>query len=486
MTKKARKIVLPSLLVTEIAEATDDGAIRIRLPESYQEEDYFVRPRQDEAYIPRRLSDISISSKFQFNLFPIVLDAQGAPWAEANVYLLSRIMESYPPSMPTYASIANDLAAYRRFLDETGIDWICFPANKLNRPTYRYRGHLKLAIAAGEIEGSTAKRRMSAIISFYRWIINEGVLTPANVPWRESAHYLELKDAYGFRLSKKVTTTDLSIQVPKQNDPYSGNIDDGGKLRPLSQDEQTWLLDALVSLGNTEMTLIHLFALFTGARSQTILTFRVRHVLVDMDETHLFELRMPVGPGTGIDTKNDKQLVLHIPVWIYQMLRTYALSDRARKRRCLAVGGDTEDQYLFLSIRGAPLYQSKAELEAFNDSASIRHAKTGQGVRQFITERVIPFIRKKHNNTTFRYQFHDTRATFGMNLTDAQLELVAKGEVTLHEAREFVKNRMSHESSVTTDRYLQYRNNLKFIRTTNAAYDNHLRKLAERAFKDIQ
>jgi hypothetical protein len=73
-----------------------------------------------------------------------------------------------------------------------------------------------------------------------------------------------------------------------------------------------------------------------------------------------------------------------------------------------------------------------------------------------------------------------------MNLTDVQLGLVAKGEVTLHEAREFVKTRMCHESSATTDRYLQYRNNLKLVRSVGAAYDNHLRYLAERALEDIQ
>ncbi|WP_229800251.1 site-specific integrase [Vogesella alkaliphila] len=388
--------------------------------------------------------------------------------------------------MSTYSSIADDLAAYRRYLDEAGIDWMHFPAHKLSRPTYRYSGHLKLAIAAGEIASSTAKRRMSAVISFYAWLISEGVLAPEYSPWKASDRYIELKDTHGFKFSKRVTTTDVSLHIAKQDDPYAGTIDDGGKLRPLSQDEQAWLLEALISLSNTEMTLIHLFALLTGARIQTILTFRVRHVLLELDEPHPFELRFPVGPGTGIDTKNDKQLVLHIPVWFYQMLRTYAQSERARRRRHRAVGGDTEDQYLFLSIRGTPLYQSKAGSQTFNASASIRHAKAGQGVRQFITERVIPFIREKYNTPGFSYQFHDTRATFGMNLTDAQLGLVSKGEVTLHEAREFVKNRMCHESSATTDRYLQYRKNLKLVRAATAAYSNHLRQLAELALRDIQ
>ncbi|MBK0413128.1 hypothetical protein JD974_01795 [Chromobacterium haemolyticum] len=327
---------------------------------------------------------------------------------------------------------------------------------------------------------------MSSIISFYTWLRDEGVLVPAHVPWKGSDRYIELKDMHGFKYSKRVITTDVSIRVPKQDDPYAGTIDDGGKLRPLAHEEQGWLMDALISLGNTEMTLIHLFGLLTGARIQTILTFRVRHALVELDDPPPPELRFPVGPGTGIDTKNDKQLVLHIPVWFYQMLRTYAYSERAHRRRCRADGGDSEDQYLFLSVRGTPLYQCKADSQTFDDTNNLRHAKAGQGVRQFMTERVIPLIREKYGASSFHYRFHDTRASFGMNLTDAQLGLVAKGESTLHQAREFVKARMCHESSATTDRYLQYRNNLKLIRAVSANYNEHLRLLAECVLVNVQ
>jgi hypothetical protein len=282
-----------------------------------------------------------------------------------------------------------------------------------------------------------------------------------------------------------VTTTDVSIKVPRQVDPYAGTIDDGGKLMPLPLEAQEWLLEALLAQGNTEMTLIHLFGLLTGARIQTILTFRVRHALVEFDDSNLAEIRFAVGRGTGIDTKNNKQMVLHIPRWFYEMLRTYARSERARQRRARAGGGDTDDQYLFLSIRGAPLYQSKAELVQFNQKNKLRHAKVGQGVRQFITERIIPYVRQ-HHSTTFKYSFHDTRASFGMNLTDHQLALVARGMVTLHQAREFVKIRMGHESSATTDLYLQYRSNLKLVRQVAQDYSAHLRALSVSAMDGLR
>ena len=477
MTKSARKILLPSFVITELASPTDENAIRVKLPTGSHDEAYFIRPKQDDIGNGEH-PDIN-SRGYGFNLFPIVLDAIGAPWAEANIYLLNRIENSLSQNMSTYASIADSLTAYRYYLDETGIDWINFPAKKLSRPTYRYRGYLKLKIAIGEIAGTTAQRRMSAIISFYTWLEKEGVLSPAHAPWKASDQYIDIIDSHGFKLTKVVTTTDLSIKVAKEYDPYEETINDGGKLHPLTKVEQGWLVDALLALGNTEMTLIHLFALLTGARIQTILTFRVQHILLKVDNPNLTEIRIPAGPGTSIDTKNNKRIVLHIPVWFYEMLRTYALSERALIRRSMAKGGDNQNQYLFLSIRGTPLYQAKAETQLFNVSNTLRHAKTGQGVRQFIKERVIPFVRIKFNSSNFHYQFHDTRASFGMNLTDAQLGQVSKGEINLHQAREFVKIRMCHESSATTDKYLKYRNNLKLVRAVSADYDNHLHELVK-------
>lgn len=481
----AKKLLLPKIVLTEVSATPDNDTTCIVIPESQSTPGgtYYTRPKLVASNGKRRNGEPEWNPH-QYNLFPVIFDGAVVPWAEANIYLLSRLEGTVAPVMSTYAGIAVDLAAYRHFIDESGIDWTHFPAHKLSRPTYRYNGHLKFSVGAGEVASKTAKRRMGAVISFYRWLKNEGALIPEHPTWKESDRYIEFKDSHGFSHTKKVITTDVSIRTPKQHDPYDGMIDDGGKLRPLPQNEQEWLLEALIASGNTEMTLIHLFGILTGARIQTILTFRVRHVLVEMDDVQQADLRFPVGPGTGVDTKNDKQMVLHIPVWFYQMLRTYAHSNRAKKRRERAAGGDNENQYLFLSIRGAPLYQSKEDSRVFDSDNLLRHQKTGQGVRQFMTEKVIPFIQTKYSKD-FHYKFHDLRATFGMNLTDHQLSLVEKGEATLSQVREFVKTIMGHESAATTDLYLQYRHNFKLARQTNTQYDSHLRILIEAAMTGL-
>lgn len=480
----ARKTVLPSFVVTGLADAGDSDAIAVVIPDSSWTKGgtYFVRPKKIERESFRR-DGKPTWVPHRFNLYPVVLDAGGAPWAEANMWILDMLESNVAPSMTTYASIAEDLAGYRRFLDETGIDWLHFATHKLQRPTYRFNGHLKHLIQNEEIAPATAKRRMATVIRFYRWLQEEGLFAPANSPWKASDRFVEFTDLHGFKRSKVVTTTDVSIRVAKQDDPYDGTIDDGGKLRPLSQEEQEWLLDALLSRGNTEMILIHLFGLLTGARIQTILTFRLKHALIDTERTQGGVLRLPVGPGTGIDTKNDKKLVIHIPLWFGRMLQTYALSDRAKARRARAAMGDHGDQYLFLSVRGAPLYTAGSDARSFDASNMLRHAKVGQGVRQYIKERIIPFIREKYGVPAFHYRFHDTRATFGMNLVDEKMKRVEAGQATLKEVMDFVQARMGHTSSATTERYLTYRSRLKLVRAAQDGWEARLEKLAQRAME---
>lgn len=468
--REARRILLPVFETTELALTPDENSVEIPLPPASFQKTYSIRKKNNNS-----LKNPPWAGT-QFNLFPLVLDKNGIPWAEATVYLLSRIESSYSPTMSSYASIADSLAAFLRFVEERQIDWMEFPAHKLQRPTYRYQAYLKFEIASANLKASTAKRRMSAVITFYNWLIQEKVFTPANPPWLEADRYIQFKGTYGNPLIKKVKVHDVSIKAPASINPYEDTIDDDGKLRPLNLSEQEWLVEALMALGNTEMLLIHLFGLLTGARLQTILTFRVKHLRLKPSKS-LNDVRIPVGPSTGIDTKNSKKLILHVPTWFYQKLICYVNSERAKRRRSRAEGGDTEEQYVFLSVRGAPLYQSRSQSSTFDSSNLLRHSKTGQGVRQFIYEKVIPFIRNNNGEPGFSYQFHDTRASYGMNLTDFQLDRVKQGDITLHQAREFVKSRMGHESSATTDRYLNYRQNLQIASSINSEYSIHLQKL---------
>lgn len=485
-TRKARKVVLPVFELTELTSADDSEAVFVPLLSTPEDptRGYFVRPTRI-AQTGERRDGKPKWVKHQFNLFPVVLDRSGAPWPEANVYVLSRLESDANPSMATYLSIAEGLADFREFLDETGIDWLVVPQLKWNKPVHRYRAHLVHCSRAGEIAVGTASRHMAAVVGFCRWFLAEKTWLPKFEPFKEKELQIGLLDQHGRAFLKKVKTTDAAVRVPREQDPYDGCIKDGGKLRPLPPSEQKWLTDALIALDNTEMTLVHLVSLLTGARIQTALTLRVHNVLTSVHEDSTAEVRIPAGFGTDIDTKFDKQIVLCFPSWFYRVLQEYARSPRAIKRRLKAKGGDSPSQYLFLSRNGEPLYESKADIAKFDPDKTTRHAKVGQAVRQFVTERVIPWVQEHCDAPIFHYQLHDLRATFGMNLTDRLMERVSRGEITLQAAREFVKMRMSHASAATTDLYLQFRQHQTQVQQVGAAYEVHLRALSEHAARGL-
>lgn len=468
-----RTVIIPAYSITEVCRRDDPRAIRQEIAKGASKDRatvYFVRPTlaPDE------------TKGFNYNLFPVVLGRDGAPWDIANIYLLSILQATEYSEMATVAGIADDLGAYKEFLDERpDIDFTEFPLNKLKRPTYRYNGYLKQKLFSGELEPSTAKRRMSCVVAFYRWMIEDGVLSPSNDPWQEREYFASFKTAEGFTISKSVQSTDLSIKAPKKDVPHEGHILDGGRLHPISQQEQLWILEALADLGNTELTLIHLVALLTGARIQTALTIRLSHVSHSHPASRM-KIPITCGPGHRIDTKGNAIGVLHLPRQLYCLLQTYAKSKRALTRRLKAAEGDCPHQYLFLTQQGAPYYQAKFERMQFNPEFKIRHHKRGQTVRQFITERAIPYIRQ-HHDPAFHYRFHDLRASFGMNETDRQLDLVKSGKIKLSEARRHVQKLMWHASSATTDLYLDYRRHMEMVWAAVDGYENFIATLIETA-----
>ena len=171
MKDAARKILLPHFVVTDVASENDKGAITVTIPQSPLSLSctYHVMPKRIAGESERRDGKPRWVAH-QFNLFPVILDGIGVPWADAHVYLVTRLEDAVMPAMSPYSSIGDDLAAYRRFLDETQLDWLHFPSQKLSRPTYRYNGHLKSLVGAGEVAAATAKRRMSTVIGFYNWL----------------------------------------------------------------------------------------------------------------------------------------------------------------------------------------------------------------------------------------------------------------------------------------------------------------------------
>lgn len=463
---QAHRVSIPAFTLTNTCESNEDGATARRIESNIGSAHYYYRSTHK-----------GHAQTVNINQMQLVVRKDGSPWAIACTYLLDRVTtEAGSASPSTLITIADDLAAFRRFLDEEQVDYKLFPRLKFARPTYWYHGSLMILIRSGAVALSTARRRIHSVMGFYRWLESERNFKPAHAMWNERDMFVKFDGHAGRQITRTVRSTDVRVRATVQDDPFDGEIRDGGRLKPLKIDAQKALIDVLIEVGNTEMTLLHLIAMFTGARIQSILTMKVLHVCNKKLVPANAEIPIPCGIGTGVDTKNDKQLVLFFPKWLYEICRTYAYSERAKKRRNRSENGDTIENYLFLSRLGSPLYVEKKDAESFDVNNSKRYSPNGGAVRVFIRETVLPRLRKRLGDD-FRYKFHDLRATFGMNLTDTHLELVQRGEATLQEAREFVRTRMGHESSATTDLYLQYRQKMQLTRNIQEQYEAHLSDL---------
>lgn len=179
--------------------------------------------------------------------------------------------------------------------------------------------------------------------------------------------------------------------------------------------------------------------------------------------------------------------MLQVPRSVYELFHIYAMSERAKVRRgkFILKHGVHPDTYLFLTQQGNPYYTAKTETIRFKPDLDRRHEKTGQPVRQFLKEHVIPYIRK-HHDKHFHYRIHDLRASFGMNMTELLMESVQRQTITLSRARMTVKDLLWHDSFATTELYLNYRSQMDAIYQAVNSYGEQLREWIKQAMKSME
>jgi len=402
-----------------------------------------------------------------FPNFPVLIQGDGVPWAIGNFYLVHRLKKSVSYESRTYQSVASHLLDYLRFLEDEELDFLAFPENDNLKVTYRYRRRLIDQINTGEIGRRTGKLRMNAVVGMYKHIMKHGLVSASafkHQPFELVMKYLSIENNFGLSSFKAVESHNLAIVAPApQKQPEY--ISDGGMLRPLSIDEQERVLVGLLD-SSREYQLIFYIALFTGARIQTVCTIQVRHIWRDLDGQG--NLRLPVGGGSGVDTKWGRMMTLIIPGWLVQDLRIYSRSPESKRRREQSFYGDVESNYLFLTSNGSEHYTSKREIKdrgasevsqiASNRDRAHGSIREGATIRQFILETLLPRIRQS-DKLFQRFRFHDLRASFGMNLLESEIEI--RGSTGVMAALETVQQRMGHKDKSTTMQYLNYRSNLE-------------------------
>ena len=205
-----------------------------------------------------------------------------------------------------------------------------------------------------------------------------------------------------------------------------------------------------------------MFALYTGARIQTIGTLRIENFMSAFEQQqHNAEITLKVGAGTGIDTKFDKQYRLFIPIELARKIISYINSSFARETRVASFYGDTDKNYIFLNRGGRSFYTSRQELEDrqhpnYSGQLSQREIALlpvayGQSIRN-VVNRIVKNIRDKVPESR-AFRFHDLRATYGMEFINWATDSGLRPQIILEQC----KARLGHSSIETTQRYLDYK-----------------------------
>jgi integrase len=469
-----------------------------------------------EQYFAGVAEDFEVTT---FYHFPLLLLPNQSLWNNANSYLLYKLESINLPDSTTLDSIADSIKYFGNYCLDTEIDYlIC--TRKSNSPLRRYRRHLTDRIMKGEIVASTAKSHMSNLVNFYRHLIYVEDVKFEFPPWQDREVKIMISDTGRGGYVKTVKTSDVSqaikgkvsTQSKREHCTYEGKIIDGGELRPLNLSEQATLMTALKDLNHSEMIFIFLIGLCTGARLQTILTLRYDNFSYTPKESATEEGEEPVTEvavyagrynknGNGlVDSKDDKSITIYLPINLYTKIQVYLKSKRAIKRqeksenrrkeaafkrRDTAIIQEEDDvyiplkpelEYCFLSQQGNPLYLSKSDEYA----KYYPQKPSGQAVATYISERLKPKL--VDLNFTGSFKFHDTRATFGMNIVDSGLELMRSTDNiggTIDKLFRFVKVRMCHNQLSTTQQYLDFNENNKMVKEAKLGWEKHLKKMLE-------
>ncbi|OQW70581.1 MAG: hypothetical protein BVN34_00935 [Proteobacteria bacterium ST_bin12] len=414
-----------------------------------------------------------------YNHFPLLINPDGSLWTEANRYLLSHLVSVIPVRPRTLESIAGDLKHFRDWLLNENIDFLNITVRPRSRPTYRYCAYLHDELRMHKTQSSTAKRRMSSVQNFYRWLGEDGYEFGYPL-WIESDAKYFFQDSHGFQRSKSYKSTDLTrtFKTPKNSNDYSDRIEDGGRLRPLPEDEQVALVESLRAVGNIEMLLSFMFALTTGARLQTVFTLRKSN-FAELLPKETDCKRLLIGAGTLVNTKNNKQMVLLVPMWLYKRVQIYINSERYKRRLSWNLNAykNEDEQYVFLTKAGRPYYMASQD----ENLSKYRDPPRGNAITQFLLQQLKPYMKECGHN--FEFSFHDLRATFGMNLLAGKLLDYKLGGVSTDNQKHFfqllnyVKERMGHSHHRTTEAYLNYRQKYHLALHVQTEYESYLERL---------
>lgn len=355
---------------------------------------------------------------------PQIFWDSGEPWHEANHWALTKATSTAGGDIKTVTSLMKHLSAYASWLESVKLDWRHFPMRKQDRAIVLFRGELIAQRGRGSLAPSTTRARMAAVIQFYRHAHTHGLVDRQSPMWKDRQVVVRYYDTVGFERTLMRTSSELAI--PNRSRPGL-RLEDG--LTPLKTDDAVKLLEFAKHQRLHELNLILSLGLLTGARIETITTLGVKDVENARPDAETPDTyRIPVGPGTGVNTKFDVSGELMVPKFLINDLRDYAYSMRRLRRQGRA--NESNRGFLFLTIQGNP-YGSGSFNRLMTD---LRRRAIAAGLR---------FMGS--------FKFHQTRATFGTWLMEVALRVAGTKAAVA-----FVKDAMLHKDEKTTFLYVRF------------------------------
>lgn len=394
--------------------------------------------------------------------FPFMLNSDGSPWVEANSFLISCLRNKASRSRPAdlVRRYADRLLSYALFCEDQGIDWLDFSGVRpSHRPTYRYFNYLcrKSGLSRAVVNQCTG-----VVYRFYRFVSeNWYPIDMSRVDTVKTVKmFIESDTGIGRNIYLDVRGQTLPVPKVKQ-DAIGYCLDEGERLRPLTNAELSKLLGALEDpVWSAQERLMFMFALMTGARKQSILTLRYKHIKllkrssIRPDGSYVLK----IGPGTGVDTKFGKHQTLYIPRQLAEDLVVFADSKLSKQKRSEFVARRKtesdgledwceDDVYLFLSDQANCYYMAASDPRY----PSIKYLPIGQ-VTRYLVRKVNGCI---DSGFPKGFSFHWLRATFAYQLYQQLVPFMNSGQLTYVDAVSIIQSRLHHEDRETTERYLK-------------------------------
>ena len=405
-------------------------------------------------YLQSTFSKVHYKDDTVYN-FPFLFEQDQTPWVDGNLFLWSLLHKAKPIEFKALNKAASNLLEYKIFVDNSPLHLLDFDSRRpAQRISYIYFSHL----LQSNVRGGTLNQKTAIVFEFYKWLCKQPAINlDINRVDKTTDAFLSFQKNDKTYQTKKVKVRSQTVKTFTSPVKTGYVRDEGEDLRPLQAEQLEQLRNALKD-GNYSITerLIFDLALDTGARKQTILTIRMKHLLqfVDSNLQRNGTYRLHCGPSTGIDTKFSTPLQIDVPKKLADRLKTYAYSEisiakrlKFKKKHGNIISDD--DMYLFLSNQANPFFMAK-------DDPRYRKLKTPpEGVyMQMVVKKL--FEKSLTLNFPKGFTFHWCRATFALRYYQFLLPAVEKGLIKSGEdIITMVQKRMGHVNRETTENYLK-------------------------------